>query len=77
MSLRQSSLTYGDLPEASVAYEGFISESEEEEQTKNVVFAYAQGDQSFDGSQLAVGKYVVSLEGWNFPIITYTLRPRS
>ncbi len=51
VSLRQSSLTYGDLPEASVAYEGFISESEEEEQTKNVVFAYAQGDQSFDGSQ--------------------------
>lgn len=63
VSLRQSSLTYGDLPEASVAYEGFISESEEEDQTKNVVFAYAQGDQSFDGSQLAVGKYVVSLEG--------------
>lgn len=67
VSLRQSSLTYGDLPEASVAYEGFISESEEEEQTKNVVFAYAQGDQSFDGSQLAVGKYVVSLEGLELP----------
>lgn len=67
VSLRQSSLTYGDLPEASVAYEGFISESEEEQQTKNVVFAYAQGDQSFDGSQLAVGKYVVSLEGLELP----------
>lgn len=66
----ESQTVFSDLrrsAEASVAYEGFISESEEEQQTKNVVFAYAQGDQSFDGSQLAVGKYVVSLEGLELP----------
>lgn len=63
VSLRQSSLTYGDLPEAIVVYEGFISETEKEQLTKDVVAVYTENNQKFDGSQLAVGKYVVSLEG--------------
>lgn len=63
VNLRQSSLTYGDQPEASVDYEGFISEAEEEQLTKNVVAVYTENDQKSDGSKLAVGKYVVSLEG--------------
>ena len=63
VSLEQSSLTYGDQPEANVDYEGFISEAEEEQLTKNVVAVYTENDQKSDVSKLAVGKYVVSLEG--------------
>ena len=76
LELESDTIVYGAAPRASVTYDGFYG-NEEEELTKDVKVVYLLGEERFDGSKLSAGSYTVTPEGADFANYEYILPEKS